>query len=162
MNWSDLKISDLDSRHVLDTPRMVDEWPESGKQGGDPSVAYYGIPYGEAPPMLYWYPCQILNPKYAAEKLEGVPLCVVDWLNRDERGLALTGGGMDHSWSICEAYIILGYLPPVHFIPPPDYGEYGVKQKKILAAMTRSTKVAKEWMQSRLESVQRMREKYGS
>lgn len=29
--------------------------------------------------------------------------------------LALTGGGMDFSWEICEAYLNCGYWPPAHF-----------------------------------------------
>jgi ribosomal protein L7/L12 len=33
--------------------------------------------------------------------------------------LALTGGGMDFSWEICESYMRLGYLPPAHFAALP-------------------------------------------
>jgi len=41
--------------------------------------------------------------------------------NEDEWGLALTGGGMDLSWQICEAFIVLGYLPPLFACELPDF-----------------------------------------
>jgi hypothetical protein len=31
----------------------------------------------------------------------------------DEYGLALTGGGMNLAWDIAQAYVLLGYVPPV-------------------------------------------------
>lgn len=35
--------------------------------------------------------------------------------------LALSGGGMDLSFDICHAYILLGYAPPIHFTDLPDF-----------------------------------------
>jgi len=35
--------------------------------------------------------------------------------------LALTGGGMDLSWDICHAFMLLGYLPPMHFVDLPRF-----------------------------------------
>ena len=34
-----------------------------------------------------------------------------DW----EAALAVSAGGMDLSWDVCEAYLLLGYLPPLNF-----------------------------------------------
>ncbi len=35
--------------------------------------------------------------------------------------LALSGGGMDLSFDICHAYILLGYAPPLQFCDLPDF-----------------------------------------
>lgn len=45
-----------------------------------------------------------------AAKLIDLPLCLVEV--GGAVGLALTGGGMDLSWEIAKAYMVLGYLPP--------------------------------------------------
>ena len=39
------------------------------------------------------------------------PVCVVNFVE-DGAVLALTGGGMDLSWELCHAYVVLGFLPP--------------------------------------------------
>lgn len=38
----------------------------------------------------------------------------------DGYALALTGGGMDFSDQIIAAHMLIGYLPPIHFIDGPD------------------------------------------
>ncbi len=74
---------------------------------------------GDGPMMSYWYPCQIDDTTEAAFTLaeHSLPLCVVEV--DGETGLALTGGGMDLSWEICMAYMVLGYLPPLHYADLP-------------------------------------------
>jgi hypothetical protein len=68
----------------------------------------------EGPMMSYWYPFELPGePEACAAVLVGLPLCVVEV--DGVAGLALTGGGMDLSWEICEAFIRLGSLPPFHF-----------------------------------------------
>jgi hypothetical protein len=57
-----------------------------------------------------------------ASKLDDLPLCIVEF-DTDTYGLALTGGGMDLSWEICEAFMRLRFLPPVHFEPPAMAGK---------------------------------------
>lgn len=72
--------------------------------------------------MNYWYPVEITDVEEAAKKIVHLPLCVVQVKDDDdelETGLALTGGGMDFSWEICEAFIRLGYAPPLHFADLP-------------------------------------------
>lgn len=44
--------------------------------------------------------------------------------------IALTGGGMDLSWEICETYINLGYLPPMHFCGLPKMGGMDIFSRK--------------------------------
>lgn len=53
-----------------------------------------------------------------------LPVCLVHWVDLAETprvGLALTGGGMDLSPQIAEAYVRLGYLPPAALAPLPDF-----------------------------------------
>jgi hypothetical protein len=71
------------------------------------------VSLAEGPMMNYWYPCKIGDNEIAAKRIINLPLCVVEV--NGFSGLALTGGGMDLSWEICEAYMRLGYLPPAHF-----------------------------------------------
>lgn len=84
---------------------------------------------GDGPMMSYYYPLPdgfrnwgehpFPRDEYAAaDALRDVPLCVVR-IDGDGYGLALTGGGMDLSWEIAEAFALLGYLPPVHFADLP-------------------------------------------
>lgn len=108
----------------------------------------------EGPMMNYLYPL----PKYAIQsdkekkKLDGLPLCVVHLLETDEWGLALTGGGMDLSWEICEAYMRLGYLPPAHFARLPDMAgmKLDTRNKWILAGCTRSVRMQRNWCSTKL------------
>jgi hypothetical protein len=88
----------------------------------------------EGPVMSYYYPLprdeDDLNE--AASKISMLPLCVVridaetlnDPRGEDTYALALTGGGMDLSWEICEGFARLGYLPPVHFANLPGMAGY--------------------------------------
>lgn len=74
----------------------------------------------EGPMMNYYYPLPTYDgdPREDCKKLVDLPLCIVEFLEEDRDGryaLALTGGGMDLSWEICEAFMLLGYVPPAHF-----------------------------------------------
>lgn len=81
----------------------------------------------EGPMMNYWYPIEISDGYDAAELIADLPLCVVQ-IN-GTFGLALTGGGMDLSWEICEAFTKLGELPPVHFCNLPRMAGRGKSPK---------------------------------
>lgn len=101
----------------------------NGEHGEFAAVACDGyIPLFEGPMMNYWYP--IGDPddtavgvfRASALKIAHLPLCIVKVEDQPppasapvEYGLALTGGGMDLTWEIVEAFTALGYLPPVHF-----------------------------------------------
>lgn len=67
------------------------------------------------PMMNYYYPLDKLGGDLHRQniKLQHLPVCVVR-VNGDA-ALALTGGGMDLTWKICEAFMRLGYFPPFHF-----------------------------------------------
>lgn len=116
----------------------------------------------EGPMMNYFYP--IPGASYISDpdvkKLAGLPVCVVHLQKEDEWGLALTGGGMDLSWEICEAYMRLGYLPPAHFARLPDMAgmKLDKRNKWILAGCTRSVRMQRNWASSRLGHLKRIRE----
>lgn len=76
-----------------------------------------GHVFNEGPMMNYWYPCHIEKPAEEAKKIVDLPLCIVEIDGKT--GFALTGGGMDFSWQICEAYMLQGYLPPAEFADLP-------------------------------------------
>ena len=69
------------------------------------------------PMMNYAYPIE-LGGRWSDEAARifaaHLPLTIIETSNGDTY-LALTGGGMDLSWEICRAYMICGYLPPVHY-----------------------------------------------
>lgn len=122
------------------------------------------VPGGSAPAMNFLYPLpeeidhreviqEILkNDKYRADRLSRLPLCLVvitsdtfPILSRGShglQGLALTGGGMDLSWEICEYYTLLGYLPPAHHCVLPSYADRktSATNKSIISACKASLK----------------------
>lgn len=67
--------------------------------------------------------------------------------------LALTGGGMDMSWEICESFIALGYYPPAHFAELPSMAGRGESKadRAILAACRRSLEAMVERHQAKLD-----------
>jgi len=77
----------------------------------------------EGPMMNYAYPVDVARvggPREAAIAIAHLPLCIVEIEDHEPvYNLALTGGGMDLSWEIVEAYMRLGYLPPMHFCGLP-------------------------------------------
>lgn len=77
--------------------------------------------YREGPMMSYYYPFQEpyrFDPLKDAVKIADLPLCIVKV--GEQYGLALTGGGMDLSWEICEAFTRLGMLPPTNMVDLPN------------------------------------------
>jgi len=108
-----------------------------------------------APMMNYYYP---LPDEFAKDMLEKFGsnwatkikdklsnTTVIRFEDDDKYALALTGGGMDLSWEICESYINLGYLPPVHFCDLPHMAGKNMKDesnRKIVLACLRSVDVA--------------------
>lgn len=109
----------------------------------------------EGPMMNYFYPLPgfeyvVGDARKAAEKLMGLPLCIVQFPDNDddnEWGLALTGGGMDFTWEICEAHMILGYLPPFHFARDlPAMSDRGKRHndRKIISACRRSLRLQRD------------------
>lgn len=97
--------------------------------------------------MSYWYPLGVsdLDPEEAARKIVGTSLCVVQVSG--DYGLALTGGGQDLTWSIIEAFVRLGFLPPLDHNQPPKMAGLNPNTEKnayLLAACRQSFVEANE------------------
>lgn len=79
--------------------------------------------------------------------------------DEDIYALALSGGGMDLSWDICHAFILLGYAPPLFACDVPEFaGQDNSKEPfwSILKACLQSVRTAKRsatWSQSKLASL---------
>lgn len=75
----------------------------------------------DVPMMNYAYPIstdRVGGVTDAAKAIHNLNLCIVEYDGNEY--MALTGGGMDFSWEIAEAYMRLGYLPPLHFANLPQ------------------------------------------
>jgi hypothetical protein len=111
----------------------------------------------EGPMMNYWYAVDLSkmdnDPEEAARLIADLPLCVVQV--DGAYGLALTGGGMDLSWEICEAYTRLGQLPPVHFCDLPRMAGRGdsAGDRYIVAACRESLRVQMKWAANKLRNL---------
>jgi hypothetical protein len=95
--------------------------------------------YSQGPMMNYWYPLDTPGDEVSdAARIAHLPLALVTIDGNS--GLALTGGGMDMSWQICEAFILLGYLPPAVFAELPAMAGWGesTRHKLIIAACKRT------------------------
>ncbi len=158
----------------------VDEYKEATRQDDDDltpldahalsddelwALERLDVDSAEGPMMNYWYPCPVVedDPEAAALAIGDLPLCVVE-IDGEGWGLGLTGGGMDLSWEIAEAFCRLGQLPPVHYadLPAMAWGntspENTARRQYVLAAMLRSLEVTAERAQWRAD---RLRETFG-
>ena len=103
----------------------------------------------EGPMMNFRYPIDERHfDTESALTIADLPVCLV----QDSMGtyLALTGGGMDLSWEICEAYIRLGHLPPTHFALPDMADKFLTRRTAlVVAAMERSCDLQVGWVRRR-------------
>jgi hypothetical protein len=117
------------------------------------------VPEASGPMMNYWYPVRLRDPEAAARAIAHLPLCVVE-VNGDT-GLALTGGGMDLSWEICEAFLALSFYPPTHFAALPEMAGRGrsAADKRLMRACEESFRVSMQWAQSGIKRLRDMRKR---
>ena len=133
----------------------------------DEDTGCEGYVCAEGPMMNYFYelPCfdRRRGPVEAAKMIVDLPLCIVCLVDEDEYGLALTGGGMNLSWEICEAYIVLGYLPPLHFCDLPVMAglKLDTRTRWILAGCSRSADMTARRAKSIKAQVRRIRQLTG-
>ena len=128
---------------------MFNSFGECRHEDCDNDSKCSGYLNSEGPMMNYFYPCPFkASMRDAAKAIEDLPLCVVE-LRGEERGLALTGGGMDLAWEICAAYIALGFLPPIHFAGRlPDMAGLSMKSdrtRKVVHYAKESASCAVNW-----------------
>jgi hypothetical protein len=119
---------------------------------------------GGRPVMNYHYPLpdttlRVGDEYAAAEAIRDLPLCLVRF-GDGSLSLALTGGGMDLSWEIAEAFTRLGYLPPLHFCDLPRMSGYprDDAHRYTIAACLRSCDVAEAQAARTREHLQRFEE----
>jgi hypothetical protein len=130
------------------------------------------VPMFEGPAMSYAYelPGFQLDPYDAATAIAHLPLCLIEWDDTDDRGhatgrdgwaLALTGGGMDLSWEIAEAFMCLGYLPPLKYAGRlPDYGRGRGAQRYVLQGARKAIQVARTWLANDARAVAQLAAKF--
>lgn len=122
----------------------------------DPTCERYGIEIergeggDEGPMMNYSYALPSRGRVYDerdAEKIGHLPLCIVFATGPDALdapfALALTGGGEDLSWQICEAFALLGFAPPLHFCDLPGMAGKpdGPRDAFVIAACRRTVEI---------------------
>ena len=118
-----MNISNLSYSALFEVPVFID-WSEAFPNGRCQLIYPQNLQVEtwDIEPMInYCYELPYLehSPQQAQEILaNGHVSCVVVELE-DETVLALCGGGMDMSWDICKAYMLLGYIPPFHFCSLP-------------------------------------------
>lgn len=140
------KRSDLSCEVIGEKPRyfnFAEGYPERWELAvtpGEEDEDYF------MPMMNYLYPLgeYFEVPDDWKKKLVSMTIVEVD----DEYFLALTGGGMDMSWQICETYINLGYYPPTHFCQLPHMAGWSENEKDryIIECCNESLEVAISWL----------------
>jgi hypothetical protein len=117
---------------------------ENFRQEVDPFDADDGpaMSYSYALPSKQWGSAEQYGREDAA-KIANLPLCIVTFEDTGEQALALTGGGMDLSWEICEAYMRLGFLPPANYCDLPGMAGYprGERHRWVIAGCLRTCEV---------------------
>jgi len=111
------------------------------------------------PAMNYYYPLPASYGPEDAAKITGC-LTIVNFTEENTYGLALVGGGQDLSWEICETFMELGYLPPLHFIDLPHMAGYTATKKRlwILAGAKQAVKTKEDELTLHKHQIKEMRE----
>jgi hypothetical protein len=128
---------------------------------------------GDFQPMMnYLYPLPDFedrksNAKQLKKIIGETSLTLIKRFDNEEYYLALTGGGMNMSWAICDGYIKLGYLPPLEYCDslPEFAGEdyKSIRNQNVLFACQRTATIVKERGEYALKSLQAFVDKaYGS
>lgn len=70
--------------------------------------------------------------------------------------LALTGGGMDLRWELCESYIALGYWPPADLCNLPAIAGRGDsdRDRAIVACCRESARIMIQWCENRVSNLE--------
>jgi hypothetical protein len=134
-----------------------EDWRENEEKTG--FASYESMLSDNEPMMSYYYPLEGDFDEGDAKKISHTNLCLVGFNYDEGYALALTGGGMDFSWDICEAYIQLGFYPPVHFRLPRFAGMRATdKNLRIVDACTRGREIVITWEKNDIKDLERVRE----
>jgi hypothetical protein len=115
----------------------------------------------EGPMMNYYYPFEEprwFDPTEDAKLIADLPLCIVRV--HDTYGLALTGGGMNLSWEIVEAFTRLGMLPPTDHVDLPRMAGFKRDERTsyLIAACRRALQVQIDILSHDMERLSRLEE----
>jgi len=168
------KIKDLDVDCINYCPQYYDFFWEKKKLGEDWTVAFEltdeEIKYKSYYPIMnYVYPLpddfeiEGKELKKLVKKMSGIT--VIYLTDEDGYFLALTDGGMDLTWEICEGYIILGYLPPAYlcrYLRSMPRTKLNSRTKRVLAACRRSLLWQKSQIETALRDLKRIRKEYAN
>lgn len=112
------------------------------------------------PVMSYYYPLPglLMSAEAAQTAILGTS-CVIALVD-DEPVLALAGGGMDLSPDICQAYILLGYFPPMHFASNLRRCGAGYREitPHLVEVCIEGAKIAEGWARDNREELERFLE----
>jgi len=154
--WEIVQPYDYEDFNESDSP---EDWRENEEKTG-----YAGCDDmldSNSPMMNYYYPlyhCDSFDME-DAKKISHLPLCIVYFVESEEYALALTGGGMDLSWQICEAYVRLGYYPPTHFRLPKMSGKgASPKNLAIVEACIKGREIARRWANNDIKDLESVRD----
>lgn len=161
--WSAVKVSGLrvdaitlDSFHFDFGDGYGERYDVLQPEGAEP-----GDENWQEPMMNYWWPLPdgTFGESHASLLAESpFSCCIVYNSDTEEYGIALTGGGMDLSWDIAGAYVLLGFTPPASLRLPSFAGlRLDTRHRIILSAMERSYRVLSNWMASNLRDLRYMR-----
>lgn len=151
---------DVDLRKVDRWRWDADDWADRNGYESCPQQGsgFMEFDTAEGPMMNYRYPLGNDRDHFTQDDaylIAGLPLCLVEHAGVDY--LALTGGGMDLSWEICEAYVRLGYLPPIHFRLPEMAGLHLTPETAlVVAAVARANEVVGGWARHGREAAGRL------
>lgn len=165
--WYDWSQGYIDKWEVIQ-PFVYDDFSEESQGKNEEKTGYYDFDTMElnnAPMMNYLYPLKVTGHSFGmedAKKLNGLNLCLVYFLDEEESdayALALTGGGMDLSWDICQGYIRLGFYPPVHFRLPNFAGMRKTKGREaVIDACVKGREIVKTWMDGDIRDLEHVRD----
>jgi hypothetical protein len=116
------------------------------------------------PMMNYYYPLpdERQYDESDAAQIQRLNLCLIYFVKNNNYALALTGGGMDLSWDICEGFIRLGYYPPVHFRLPNLAGTPNDEHHQtIIQACIKGREIVKRWMDNDVKDLEATRDNLG-
>lgn len=122
----------------------------------------------DGPMMNYYYPIHRMREELgldleaSARAIAHLPLCIVDFVEENFYGLALTGGGMDLSWEIAEAHMRLGYLPPA-WLNLPHFGGMKLTPVKrwIMAGLEQSNRYLLDIHKYKIRDIRSLRKHMG-
>ncbi len=128
---------------------------EFGLDGDEVRAEFEGEDHERWSPMMnYAYPLESSPPDDWKNLVNNCTCVEID----GNYYLALTGGGMDFTWEICESYMALGYLPPSHFarrLPGMAGRGQSERDRWIAAGCRRSLEVHGNWLTGGIETIDR-------